>query len=433
SIHSFNQLHLVGQGAFGKVRVVEHKQTKERYALKCISKGKCKERSGYLNVLREHDILELLVDHPYVPSLRYAFQDPTTLYLVLDLKPGGDLRHHLKKQHPLGFAEAAVKLWVAEISCALHYLHTAHGIIHRDVKPENIFMDAQGHVCLGDFNAATWIKSGEERKLHGVTGTTSYMAPELLLRQGYSFSVDWWSLGVVMYECIYGRRPFRKQDHGGSRERLKTAILRENIVIPDDRSVSVDCIAVIRGLLCSDPEKRLGCGVDGHERLRRHPFFADIDWKRAEKKALRPVFVPGDCLINGLSDQSQGAVFLGDDHSDDSVGLAAAGVGSADSQAELRALERGFTRYSYAEFAKYRDYVAQHGKITAADRLDVYLAQMYLDGRPLVTVEGEDSMENAEIDRDADDDDDEAAAADDADRAAQLARRKSHFYASVAA
>ncbi|KAJ2848886.1 hypothetical protein J3B02_003873, partial [Coemansia erecta] len=430
--------HSIGQGAFGKVRIIQNKQTKQQYALKYTRKSKCVERNGLSNILREHDILELLVDHPYIPSLRYAFQDSMTLYMVMDLKTGGDLRSLS------GFPETTVRLWVAEISCALHYLHTAHGIIHRDVKPENIFIDSEGHVSLGDFNAATWIGTGEKEEkklLRGIIGTTSYMAPELLLRQGYSFSVDWWSLGVVMFECIYGRRPFRKRDHGGSREMLKMAILKENISVSDNHAVSVDCIAVIRGLLCSDPERRLGCGIDGHERLRRHPFFASIDWRLAEKKALQPEFAPGNCLlVDHRHNQLNGGVAEepGDsnsvDGSADTIAAAAADNdedlgakmegGSKDGLAELRALERGFTGYSYAEFAKYRDYILMHGRITAADLLDVYLAQIHLDGRPLATMDSDDTIAADDVDN---------IAADENDDEPVLKRKKSHLFASVAA
>ncbi|KAJ2234541.1 hypothetical protein IWW45_003330 [Coemansia sp. RSA 485] len=278
-------------------------------------------------------------------------------------------------------------------------------------------MDTQGHVSLGDFNAAMWVKSGDDEKLHGITGTTSYMAPELLLRQGYSFSVDWWSLGVVMFECIYGRRPFRKQDHGGSKEKLRMAILKENITMPDDRSVSVDCIAVIRGLLCSDPAKRLGCGNDGYERLRRHAFFAGVDWRLAEKCALSPEFVPG-CHVDLLGptlavDGLQENVSVDNNSAEINPSGSVANV--ADCAAQLRALERGFTGYSFDEFARYREYLKRHGKIAASDRLDVYLAHIHLDGRPLATMDGDGTAVNENPDE------------------AESGKRKAHFYASVAA
>ncbi|ORX73316.1 kinase-like protein [Linderina pennispora] len=122
------------------------------------------------------------------------------MFMVMDLMMGGDLRFHMQRRR---FVEGVIRFWVAEIACAINYLHTTHNVVHRDIKPDNILMDDKGHVALTDFNIATRIQ--DDRRHYSVAGTANYMAPELVSGHGYTYSVDWWSLGVVMYECVYGK------------------------------------------------------------------------------------------------------------------------------------------------------------------------------------------------------------------------------------
>ncbi|KAJ2794878.1 hypothetical protein H4S07_006636, partial [Coemansia furcata] len=276
-LHDFVLRHDIGRGAFGRVRVAEHVETRRSYALKYISKSKCMERRGEANILQERGILEE-ISHAYVASLRFSFQNSTTVFLVLDLMEGGDLRHHLRQQKR--FSESVIRLWIAELACAINYLHTLR-IVHRDIKPENVLMDDEGHLALTDFNAA--IRITDQAPTHrGVAGTTSYMAPELIGGGAYAGSVDWWSLGVLMYECVYGHRPFRRS----LARDLRRAIVEDDVAFPvtADSRVSMDCISAIRGLLHKSPERRLGCDEGGFERLKAHAFFAPIDWAALETR-----------------------------------------------------------------------------------------------------------------------------------------------------
>lgn len=215
NLNHFRLLRVVGKGAFGKVRIVERKDTGLTFALKYIRKDEVVRYESVKNIVRERRMLEQL-NHPFLCNLRYSFQDVEYIYLVVDLMNGGDLRFHISRKT---FTEEAVKFWVAELGCALRYIHD-QGIIHRDVKPDNVLLDAEGHVHLADFvrfsvehspgaladswqNVATEFKPSELLKSR--SGTLIYLAPEVYAGTGYSSPVDWWSLGILFYECIYNK------------------------------------------------------------------------------------------------------------------------------------------------------------------------------------------------------------------------------------
>jgi serine/threonine kinase 32 len=152
--------------------------------------------------------------------MRYAFQDDENCFFVLDLMMGGDLRYHLDQR--VKIPEAAVRLWTAELSSAIEYLHRQR-IVHRDIKPDNILIDAEGHVALTDFNVAMHYSS---KRMHtSVGGSIAYMAPEMVARTGYTWCVDWWGLGVTMFEVLHRRRPFDAK----SADKMKDAILRDRV------------------------------------------------------------------------------------------------------------------------------------------------------------------------------------------------------------
>ncbi|KAJ2488455.1 hypothetical protein IWW37_004806 [Coemansia sp. RSA 2050] len=376
-LHNFVLRHDIGRGAFGKVRLAEHVETRRSYALKYISKRLCAEKHSEGNILQERAILEE-ISHAYVASLRFSFQTTHYVFLVLDLMRGGDLRLHLRREKR--FTESIVRLWVAELACALNYLH-AIGVVHRDIKPENVLMDCEGHVALTDFNAA--IRITRDAPLHcGVAGTTSYMAPELISGGQYAGSVDWWSLGILMYECVYGHRPFRRKN----RDDLRRSIMEDDAVFPvtTDSRVSLDCISAIRGLLHKLPERRLGCGDDGFERLKGHAFFASIDWDALEGRRVAPLFVPETSEFDKSRVSSSPAVV--GRGSEDTIGGGEGGV-----------LDREFANFNYIEYLTFKAYVEQHGSVTAEAVSEAIgtascgsagvphsLLQLRLDGRPLV-------------------------------------------------
>ncbi|KAJ1909151.1 hypothetical protein IWQ60_011330 [Tieghemiomyces parasiticus] len=282
----FDLLRCVGKGAFGKVRIVQHKAVKKNYALKYINKEKCIRMKAIDNIIQERRILEE-IKFPLICNLRYAFQDDENMFMVLDLMLGGDLRFHVARKGAL--SEDVIRLWAAEIFVSLHYLHSKR-IVHRDIKPDNVLLDSEGHAHLTDFNIAVRIKPG--KKLTSVAGSLAYMAPEILQRTGYGFSVDWWSTGVLLYEMLYGHRPFRAKTN----DELARLILSKPITCPEKSMtgnvVSSECKEVLLGLCERSVHKRLGFGEANYQRLTSHPWFSGLDWGQVAQKGIKPVFVP---------------------------------------------------------------------------------------------------------------------------------------------
>jgi len=290
-LRHFNLLRCVGKGAFGKVRIVEHRESKKLYALKYINKLQCIKIRAVKNIIRERYILEE-IEHPFIVNLRYAFQDDENMFMVIDLMMGGDLRYHLDRLG--GFNEEMVRFFASEISCALNYLHHKN-ILHRDLKPDNILLDTKGHAHITDFNIATKIDPNSLPRSQ--SGTLAYMAPEVFKGKGYSYSVDWWGLGVILFECLYGKRPFKGQNN----EQLTMSIISpQEVRFPTCNSltkyavkVSQDCLMFLKGLLTKDPSQRLGCrpGI-GLDELWEHPWLVGIDWDKLERKEYVAPFIP---------------------------------------------------------------------------------------------------------------------------------------------
>ncbi|KAF4571349.1 hypothetical protein EYR36_008678 [Pleurotus pulmonarius] len=288
NLYHFDLHRAVGKGAFGKVRVVEHKRTKKLYALKYIDKSRCIKQKAVANIIQERRLLEE-IDHPFIVNLRYAFQDDENCFFVLDLMLGGDLRFHLERKGQI--QEDVVRFWMAELSSALEYLHQQR-IIHRDIKPDNILLDAMGHAHLTDFNVA--VHYSERRLHHSVAGSMAYMAPEVVSRKGYSWSVDWWSLGVTAYELLFHKRPF----DGRTAELMRNSILSDPVKFPESASSKCSDIGIsfVKSLLDRNVSSRLGCRPNGRgmEDIRRHAWFSSIEWDALENKDSQPAFVPDD-------------------------------------------------------------------------------------------------------------------------------------------
>ncbi|TFY72272.1 hypothetical protein EVG20_g731 [Dentipellis fragilis] len=290
SLYHFDLHRAVGKGAFGKVRVVEHKRTKKLYALKYIEKSKCIRQKAMANIIQERRLLEE-IDHPFLVNLRYAFQDDENCFFILDLMLGGDLRFHLECRGT--FPERVVRFWMAELSSAVAYLHEQR-IIHRDIKPDNILLDSSGHAHLTDFNVAIHYS---ERRLHtSVAGSMAYMAPELIstARKGYTWHVDWWSLGVCAYELLWHKRPF----NGSTADKMRDSITKAPISIPPTKpgiqSLSSEGCYFISSLLDRNPKTRLACQSlsSSLDDIHNHPWFAHVNWEKLEAKQLDSPFVP---------------------------------------------------------------------------------------------------------------------------------------------
>ncbi|CAL1714897.1 unnamed protein product [Somion occarium] len=349
NLFHFVLLRCVGKGAFGKVRVVQHKQSRELYALKYINKTKCVKMKAVANIVQERRLLEE-IDHPFVVNMRYAFQDDENCFFVLDLMLGGDLRFHLERMGSL--SEDTVRFYMGELSSALSFLHEKR-IIHRDLKPDNILLDERGHAHITDFNIA--VHYTEKRLLTGVAGSMAYMAPEILAKRGYTYTIDWWSLGVCAYELIFGRRPFR----GKTNSDLTHSISRDALRFPEDAQAKCSRagIQALKGFLERDPPKRLGCkpNGEGFEEIQRHPWFQSIDWDALDRKELQPPFVPDSKKANFDASHELEELLL----EDNPLKARQRKVQDINNlSAEMRQMEEQFTSYDFKKMQR-RSYYPQ--------------------------------------------------------------------------
>mmetsp|Transcript_19249 Transcript_19249/g.33208 ORF Transcript_19249/g.33208 Transcript_19249/m.33208 type:complete len:555 (+) Transcript_19249:239-1903(+) len=283
----FDLLRVVGQGAFGKVFQVQHKATKQVYAMKVMRKEHILQKDHSEYVKSERDLLTTVV-HPYIVTLRFCFQTSTKLYLVLDFMNGGHLFYNLYREGV--FSEEVARLYTAEIVSAVSYLHSV-GIMHRDLKPENVLLDSEGHVRLTDFGLAKGNMENACARSNSFIGTVEYMAPEIIEGKGHSKNVDWWSTGILMYEMLCGMPPFRAK----SRNALQTQITSGKVKYP--KFLSSDALNLLKALLARDPTKRLGSGPAGSDEIKKHAFFKQINWGKLDRRELPSKFKPAvkDC------------------------------------------------------------------------------------------------------------------------------------------
>ena len=186
------------------------KQNGKNYALKEMSKVKIIDKKSENSIIGERDFLSKL-RHPFIINMICAFQDYENLYLLLDYLPGGDLRYHYNLGY--SFTENQIRFFISCLILSLEYIHS-NNIIHRDIKPENLVFDEKGYLCLTDFGVAKIIKN---EHINDTSGTPGYMAPEVIHGKNHSFPVDFWAIGVIGYELILGRRPYK----GKSRKEIK--------------------------------------------------------------------------------------------------------------------------------------------------------------------------------------------------------------------
>uniref|UniRef100_A0A8D2PXD0 non-specific serine/threonine protein kinase n=1 Tax=Zosterops lateralis melanops TaxID=1220523 RepID=A0A8D2PXD0_ZOSLA len=220
--------------------------------------------------------------HPFLTALKYAFQTKDRLCFVMEYANGGELFFHLSRERV--FPEDRARFYGAEIVSALEYLHS-RDVVYRDIKLENLMLDKDGHIKITDFGLCKeGVTDGTPMKTF--CGTPEYLAPEVLEDNDYGRAVDWWGLGVVMYEMLCGRLPFYNQDH----ERLFELILLEEIRYP--RSLGPESRSLLAGLLKKDPKQRLGGGPGDAREVMEHRFFAGIDWQDVVQRKLVPPFRP---------------------------------------------------------------------------------------------------------------------------------------------
>ncbi|KAJ6229599.1 ribosomal protein S6 KINASE [Anaeramoeba flamelloides] len=281
SLKDFKLISVIGRGTYGKVMLVKKKDTEEVYAMKSLQKGMLADHQQISHTMSERNVL-MRVKHPFLVGLQYSFQSAEKLYMVLDYVPGGELFTRISDEGRL--SNKSTQLYAAEILLALDHLHKMD-VIYRDLKPENILLDKEGHIKITDFGL---VKTDLNKKFGGKTntfcGTPEYLAPEIILDIPYNETIDWWSLGILLYEMLVGTPPYYSEDHEETFELILKAKLKIPFYVEDEAR------DLISSLLNRNPEKRLG--MKGVEEIKQHSFFSDLDWQKIYNKEYKPEFIP---------------------------------------------------------------------------------------------------------------------------------------------
>lgn len=293
SLADFELLRVIGRGSFAKVFMVELKRTKRIYAMKVINKKMfvLDENEDIDWVQTEKHVFERASNYPFLVGLHSCFQNESRLFFVIEFVRGGDLMYHMQRKRVLSEGEA--QFYAAEISLALDYLHM-RGIIYRDLKLDNVLLDHEGHIKLTDYGMCKeGIRPGD--KTSTFCGTPNYISPELLRNEEYDFSVDWWALGVLLYEMLAGKSPFEQDRNRPGEEQSEEAlfqhILEKTIRIP--RTLTVKAQNILKAFLKKNPAERLGCDLKrGFAEIKEHEFFRSIDWVALERRQVQPPYLP---------------------------------------------------------------------------------------------------------------------------------------------
>jgi len=280
-LDDFLLMKVLGKGSYGKVMLVRHKSEATVFAMKMLRKDNVVKRNQVEHTKTERSVLEA-VSHPFIVNLHYAFQTPKKLYIVLEYCAGGELFFHLSRAGR--FSEGRCKFYASEILLALEYLHSLD-IIYRDLKPENLLLDSDGHAKVTDFGLS---KEGIQDNVSARTmcGTPEYLAPEILDKRGHGKAVDWYSLGALIYEMLTGLPPYYTRD----REKLFERIRKGDLTYPS--YVTPTAKSLLQALLFADPNRRLGGGPGDGEEVKAHAFWTGLDWAAVLQRRMPPPFKP---------------------------------------------------------------------------------------------------------------------------------------------
>ena len=271
----------LGQGGYGAVFRATKISNNKEYALKVVKKKLFKNAVRIKDALNEKNIM-ISTRHPFIVRLHYAFQDKRSIYYVMDYLKGGALSKYIKKQGH--FSELVAKFYAAQVVLALKYLHEEKKIVYRDLKPDNILLDDFGYIKLSDFGLST---IGVER-LTSICGTYEYIAPEILRGEEYTCMVDYFSLGCLLFEMIYGKSPFTSIVLRNTHSTIIKNILAGRYEFHRGIVVSTEVKDLILKLLDRNPRARLG--FNGAAEIQNHPFFDNVDWEALHHRQLEPPF-----------------------------------------------------------------------------------------------------------------------------------------------
>ncbi|RKF83295.1 Serine/threonine-protein kinase nrc-2 [Golovinomyces cichoracearum] len=309
---SFDKIKLIGKGDVGKVYLVREKKTSRLFAMKVLSKKEMIKRNKIKRALAEQEILATS-NHPFIVTLYHSFQSEDHLYLCMEYCSGGEFFRALQTRPGKCIPEDDARFYAAEVTAALEYLHLM-GFIYRDLKPENILLHQSGHIMLSDFDLSKQSDPGGKPTMilgrngpstnslptidtrscianfrtNSFVGTEEYIAPEVIKGCGHTSAVDWWTLGILIYEMLFGTTPFK----GKNRSATFANILRDEVPFPDHSNsppISNLCKSLIRKLLIKDENRRLGARA-GASDVKGHPFFRTTQW--ALIRHMKPPMIP---------------------------------------------------------------------------------------------------------------------------------------------
>lgn len=281
TVSDFDLIKVIGKGVIGKVFLVRKVDTRVVYAMKVIRKSSVVRQELQENIKTERLILEE-IDHPFIARLCFSFQTKDKLYLVTDYCSGGELFHHMTD---VGFPYELCRFYAAELVLALEHLHRVK-VAYRDLKPENILLEESGHLRITDFGLSK-LNVVSDRGAQTLAGSAEYLAPEVYSMSKYGYAVDWWSLGVFIFEMITGVHPFLDDNREVMVKKIMTPGVMQGIMPPDMPS---DAASLLFGLLTFNPQDRLGSR--GADEIRSHPFFESITWDKLLRREVAPPWKP---------------------------------------------------------------------------------------------------------------------------------------------
>jgi protein kinase A len=297
-LSDFRVVRTLGTGTFARVCLVrpasattplEEQSESDVYALKILRKAEVIKLKQIDHVRHERSILADVAGQPFITNLLASFSDSESLYMLLDYVPGGELFSYLRKHRR--FDEPTARFYAAEIVLVLEYLHEQQGgVAYRDLKPENLLLDQDGHIKLVDFGFAKRLGHKHSRPVETYTlcGTPEYLAPEVIHNKGHTTAVDWWALGILIYEFLTGYPPFWHQNP----IEIYKQIVEKPVVFPQQPIISEPAKDIVRSFCTVDRTRRLGNISGGAARVKVHPFFEGVNWDDMLNRTHRGPIIP---------------------------------------------------------------------------------------------------------------------------------------------
>uniref|UniRef100_A0A1B6GR33 cAMP-dependent protein kinase n=1 Tax=Cuerna arida TaxID=1464854 RepID=A0A1B6GR33_9HEMI len=281
-ISDFKIIRKLGEGGFGKVLLAKMGCEDTLYAVKVINKKTVLKQKCFAKVYNEKRVLQSL-NFPFIVHLKYFFVDFYSLYFVMPFVPGGDFLDYIWSTPMI--SESHAKFYMSQLVLALEYLHHL-GVIHRDVKPENVMIDAFGYIKLGDFGLCTQCFGND--RAWTMAGTVFYMAPEIILLNGYDCAVDWWALGITIYVVCSGGYPFNNTHNNTSKiyELILTCEYEE------PQTFSKHLKHLLKNIFQPEPEMRIANREKGAREIKAHKWFKKIDWLKILNRSIKAPYIP---------------------------------------------------------------------------------------------------------------------------------------------